>query len=42
MGNANVNLGLFGVDWNENGGGVTLFGLRVGGNKNGAEFGVNA
>lgn len=41
MGNANVNAGGFGVDWNEQGGGATLFGIRVGGGPNGAEVGVN-
>jgi chromosome segregation ATPase len=41
MGNANINLGIIGADWSEDGGGVTLLGVRVGGGKNGAEVGVN-
>lgn len=43
MGNSgSFNLGVIGFDYNENGGGVTLGGIRIGGGKNGAEFGVNA
>ena len=41
MGNANINLGFFGVDWSKDGGGVTLAGARIGGGKNGVEVGVN-
>jgi len=37
----NVNFGGFGFDFSPDGGGVTIFGLRVGGGKNGAEIGAN-
>eukprot|EP00929_Paragymnodinium_shiwhaense_P106382 TRINITY_DN716_c0_g1_i2.p1 TRINITY_DN716_c0_g1~~TRINITY_DN716_c0_g1_i2.p1 ORF type:complete len:350 (-),score=67.53 TRINITY_DN716_c0_g1_i2:156-1097(-) len=42
MGQANVNLGVVGVDWNSQGGGFTLFGARIGGSAGrGLEVGVN-
>ena len=44
MGNeqsGNVNAGIVGVDWSKNGGGVTLFGLRMGGGPDGFEAGPN-
>mmetsp|Transcript_27480 Transcript_27480/g.49729 ORF Transcript_27480/g.49729 Transcript_27480/m.49729 type:complete len:139 (-) Transcript_27480:92-508(-) len=37
-----ANLGVIGVDWNENGGGLTLAGLRIGGSSDrGLELGPN-
>jgi len=41
--NGSIQTGLVGVDWSKEGGGVTLFGVRMGGSKGrGFEMGVNA
>jgi len=42
MSSANINLFVIGIDWSEDGGGLTFLGLRVGGSRSrGLELGLN-